>query len=479
MHFKLKDKNGNVISPLLGHSLLRKNSMARRGINLMSKKILLLNAILILLLLSACQPKDIEKEEEVTLKVVYYDQNTFNRDYGDLFSTKYPNIKIEVLPITYYSSPKNSGEDSIRQYMLANLPDIVLLRDIDLGTLSQKNELLNLSPLIKEDKYDIDNMLPSVIDLLKKSGEGEIFGLAPTFENTALYYNKDIFNKLGIDYPTDNMTWNDVLLLSQRFSENDSAYGFYKGKNSSLFNFVIKRIGYISGINFYNAKDKIITVNTESWRSIFRLIVDGYNKKSIFLETSQERKSFKFSDEAKIKYGTNLFIMGKAAMTTDSISLASDLENAKQSSKSIPAINWEVVTIPVDPSNPNETNSFHLDRIFAINAKSQKVKASWELIKFINSEELAKFKSKSSTELLTRYGNMKEMYGHDVEAFYKLKPSGNYYNSDNLPDEFYQEFMTFGNDEIFKVIQGTSRLEDALLTIERTGQVILNKYVNQ
>lgn len=453
--------------------------MERRDV--VFKKTWLLSVLLIpLLLLSACQSKEVEEEtsEEVTLKVVYYDQNRFNRDYGDLFSAKYPNITIEVLPITYYSNQQTNSADSIRQFMQVNEPDIVLLRDNDLGALSEKNELLNLSPLIDKDKYDIGSMLPSVIDLIKRAGEGEIYGLAPTFGNTALFYNKDLFDELSIDYPTDNMTWNDVLLLSQQFSGHDAAYGFFRGRNSDLFNFVTIRIGRNSGIEFYNARDKRITMNTESWKSIFSAVIDSYKKDSIFLGTSELQKSFKSSEEVNIKYGSNLFIMGKAAMTTDSISLVSDLETGKQYFKDIPSFNWGVVTTPVDPFNPNETNTFYLNNIFAINAKSDKVKAAWKFIKYANSEEVAKAKSKSSPELLTRFENMKELYGYDIEAFYKLKPIGNYYRSDYLPDEFYEEFMSLGNEEISKVIQGTNTLEDALITIEKTGQSIFNKYTN-
>jgi multiple sugar transport system substrate-binding protein len=68
------------------------------------------------------------------------------------------------------------------------------------------------------------------------------------------------------------------------------------------------------------------------------------------------------------------------------------------------------------------------------------------------------------------------MYGHDIEAFYKLKPNGQFYNSDGLPDAFHKEFNALGKDEIFKVIQGTSTLEDALIAIEENGQALLNKY---
>ncbi|MFC4305238.1 ABC transporter substrate-binding protein [Cohnella boryungensis] len=430
-----------------------------------------------ILLLSACQTNEKKVVENVTLKVVYYDQNMFNRDYGELFASRYPNIDVEVLPITYYSNSQNNGVDSISQYILTNQPDVVLLRDIDLIELSRKNELVNLSFLIKEEKYDLSTMLPSVIDLIKELGDGDIYGLAPTFENTALFYNKDIFDQAGVDYPVDNMTWKDVLLLSQRFNGNESAYGFYKGKNSSLFNFVIKRVGYLSGINFYNAKDKKITLNTPFWKSVFEQVIEGYRNKSLFLDTNQEIKSrYKFSEESDIAIGSNLFVKGKAAMTIDSIAFVSDIEKAQQALKNSTPMNWGVVTTPVDPLNPAETTAFHLSQLFAINAKSQNIEAAWELIKFINGEEWAKLKSKSSSVLLTRFENMKEMYGYNIEAFYKLKPNGRFYNSDGLPDAFYKEFNAFGNDEIFKVIQGTSTIEDALIAIEKNGQVILNKY---
>lgn len=440
-------------------------------------------AISMSLLLGACQSGKREIVENVTLKVVYYDQNTFHRDYGELFAAKHPGIEIEVLPITYYSNAPDGGTDStadnISEYMLSKGPDVVLLRDIDLQALAQNNELVNLSPLIQEDNYDLSSMLPSVIDLIKKRGDGDLYGLAPTFQNTALYYNKDIFDQARIGYPVDYMTWQDVLHLSQSFNGNESVYGFYKGKNASLFNFVTKRIGYLSGIHFYNAKEKKITLNTDFWRSVFEQVIQGYKNNSLFLETSQEIQTrYKLSEEADIIVGSNLFLQGKAAMTYDSISLASDIEKAQQASASNTPLNWGVVTMPVDPLNPDETTAFHLNQIFAINAKSQHVDAAWELIKFINGEELAKIKSKSSPALLTRIQNSKDMYGRDIEAFYKLKPNGRYYSSDDLPDAFYEQFNAFGNAKLEEVIEGASTLEDALIEIENKGQAILSQFVS-
>lgn len=436
----------------------------------MFRKILMGFILTSLVIISACKNNEVDNQEEVTLKVVYYDKNLFNQDYGNLFASRFPNIHIEVLPITYYSNSKNTDVDSIRKYIQDNEPDVVLLRDVDLKSLAQKGELVDLSPLIKKNKFDVDHLMPSVVELLKNPEDGDVYGLAPTFETSALYYNKDLFDRAGIDYPTDEMSWSDVLRLSQRFSGNDTAYGFYKGKNANLFNFVIMRIGYISGINYYNASTQKMTLNTDSWRSIFRSVIDAYKKNSIFLETSQEPKRFNFSDQAKIQYGSNLFIMGKAAMTLDTVDLVRDLESSKQK------LNWGVATVPVDPTNPSVTNAFHLDRIFAINGQSQHVDAAWKLIEFINSDEVAKFKSKSTSDLSTRDGVTKEMFGHDIEAFYKLKPTGNFYTANPLPNDFYNEFMSFGNDELTKVIGGESTLDEALDRINQEGQTLLDKY---
>ncbi|GIQ71163.1 hypothetical protein XYCOK13_39870 [Xylanibacillus composti] len=48
-------------------------------------------------------------------------------------------------------------------------------------------------------------------------GDGRLYGLAPFFQSHAIYYNIDLFDRYGIPYPNDKMTWKEILELASRF----------------------------------------------------------------------------------------------------------------------------------------------------------------------------------------------------------------------------------------------------------------------
>lgn len=59
-------------------------------------------------------------------------------------------------------------------------------------------------------------------------GKNQLYGLPIEISLTAMFYNKDIFDKLGKDYPTDNMTWDEVIDLARELTvERDGIQ--YKG----------------------------------------------------------------------------------------------------------------------------------------------------------------------------------------------------------------------------------------------------------
>lgn len=57
--------------------------------------------------------------------------------------------------------------------------------------------------------------------------------MAPSISTRALFYNKDLFDRYGVPYPTNAMTWDDVLALAKRFPTKGEGegriYGFGSG----------------------------------------------------------------------------------------------------------------------------------------------------------------------------------------------------------------------------------------------------------
>lgn len=71
-----------------------------------------------------------------------------------------------------------------------------------------------MKDLIKRHNIDLSRFEPSIISALEKMSGGGLYGLPLYNDRMALYYNKDIFDKFGVPYPKDGMTWDEVIELS-------------------------------------------------------------------------------------------------------------------------------------------------------------------------------------------------------------------------------------------------------------------------
>jgi multiple sugar transport system substrate-binding protein len=61
------------------------------------------------------------------------------------------------------------------------------------------------------------------------SYEGVQYGLPASFSNVVLFYNKDLFDAAGVDYPDDSWVWDDVLVAAEELTDPDAGvWGVYQ-----------------------------------------------------------------------------------------------------------------------------------------------------------------------------------------------------------------------------------------------------------
>lgn len=137
-------------------------------------------------------------------------------------------------------------------------------------------------------------------------------------------------------------------------------------------------------------------------------------------------------------------------------------------------INWDVVTLPVDPSQPDVAGSLSLDSVFSINASSESLPAAWAFLKYANGEQLAKTGSKSSPSLSSRTAFKKTEEGKNLDAFYALQANTQLLLQ-TLPEGFADSFAELASGQIKKAVEGAQTVDDALKAIQTGGQDLLTK----
>ncbi len=440
-------------------------------------------------LLGACGGGDLKegelgplgKDEQAKIRIMFGDSRYFSEEYGNLFAAQFPHIEVEIADMLTMYDP-NAGrtmEERLNRFLEEQRPDVLMLYGEQYETLAREGgKLLALDPLIKQDEFDTEGIHPAVLKLLREPGGGKLFGLSPEFSGSALYYNLDLFNKHGVEPPTDSMSWEEVFELAKRFpadgDEDSRIYGFDLGAGPGLSG-LIRTIGSSRDLGLLNSDGTEFNVDTDSWRIVFRSVLDAVNSGAVHVP-SREGQSLEFTTMEERDQG-DLFVAGRAAMTVKNSYEAQQMVQAKERRKQAEAANWGVVTAPVDPDNRNQSGYFRLGSVFAVSADSANPRAAWEFVKYINSDDFSRLKSKTVRgSLQSRAKYNPDLDGLSLEPFYKLEPKTNA-NSEQTkaPIGFLGTISELIETEVEAVLNDKKTAEEALKTIQERGAAELLK----
>ena len=213
--------------------------------------------------------------------------------------------------------------------------------------------LAPLDPLISEHNLDMSDFAPAIIEGLKALGNDQLYALTPTFSSTALVYNRAIFDKYGVGYPEDGMTWDEMFELAQRVTGGEG--------DEQTFGFSFQRFYYMDpirslsiyvaplGLSVLDESGERMTVNNESWANAWRKMAEWY-KSGVFPKEPDYSNR-----ELTGPFDYDAFLSGKLAMTLMDYMELDQLINANQNAGQIEGyeyIDWDVVTMPVHPEAP-------------------------------------------------------------------------------------------------------------------------------
>jgi multiple sugar transport system substrate-binding protein len=233
------------------------------------------------------------------------------------------------------------------------------------------------------------------------------------------------------------------------------------------------QIGYAQGLSYYDAENMKMTIHTSAWSKVFQLTIDALKTGAIFQNVGENGFTPGMSNEEVMKQDP--FFSGKTAMIISTNDYRSELKRAETYlGEQMPE--WDLVTVPIDLSNPDTGNAISIEDIATIRAQSPNLQAAWSFVSYINSDEFARVASKASIKgnMPTRTAYIKDEKGHHLEAFYALKPYPNIMQgSDKIPQSFYQSFEMIARQEITEVYEGRKTIDEALAILQQKGQALL------
>lgn len=160
-------------------------------------------------------------EEEVTITYANFNasggqEETLEAMY-EAFHEEYPNITVQIETIGF--------DDYFTQMQTrvagGTAPDCYELNIENFAAYANKGALV---PLDEIDTSGYNETALSAFNV-----DGTQYGVPGNFSNVVLIYNKDLFDQAGIDYPTDEWTWDDALAAAEAIRALDeNTYGIYQ-----------------------------------------------------------------------------------------------------------------------------------------------------------------------------------------------------------------------------------------------------------
>ena len=144
------------------------------------------------------------------------------------------------------------------------LPDLVILDGCSMASFIQLGLFGDISDAdINWDEY-IEGPLESTMM------DGKHYGIPFATNCTALYYNKDMFDEAGIDYPDENTTWDEFHEMAKALTK-DGVYGFGNAAtNTDEGTFQCLQWLYTAGGSYTDIEDGV-----DAYKLMQEMIEDG------------------------------------------------------------------------------------------------------------------------------------------------------------------------------------------------------------
>jgi multiple sugar transport system substrate-binding protein len=293
------------------------------------------------------------------------------------FNDSHDDIELELLTVPH--------EEHLAKFstMLAadTAPDLVMPIGIG-GVAEVYDEWMDIQPFIDADTYDMSDFYGPTIELHKYPGR--VIGLPVGVFPTAIFYNEDIFDAAGLDYPTHKFgdsawTYDKLVELAAELTLDENG----NNANSPDFDWESTvQWGWDglswNGLNEYPRKFggsplgmsedmKTAQMNAPAWVEAAQWMADNVWKRHIRATGEQ---SGAFYDVAGDPFGS-----GMVAMWECHSWMAYAFQDWTDS------LNWDMAAVP---AGPNGDISAEIDAdTFAIPKSSKHSKEAWEVAKWL------------------------------------------------------------------------------------------------
>jgi multiple sugar transport system substrate-binding protein len=376
-----------------------------------------------------------------------FSNEEFNQFFFQPLKAKYPHITVKM------------ATEKIENLVTSGqVPDILVGSNGDANTmLNLYNLQLDVSPLATKYKYDLTQLYPAYEKLTRTVSSGKLYGLPLYAGGAPVYYNKDLFNKFGVAYPTKGMTWDEVYALSQRMSRNDGGVQYYGFLPDTA---VLLHMNQRSLPMLDSTGLKAAFNTDERWKSYLQSFKRFYEFPGSSFKTASEANS-----------GNTLARFNK------DLTLAMFLSSNLRTPSSLEAVaNWDITPYPVFADAPN-VGPMPYAYFGFITSTSKHPDEAFQAISFFASEEFqlsmseqARIKPVVKSDKVSKAFATKSTFygGKNVSAIFALNPA-------ELATSMFTKYHNTARTGLLNAFNSYLTGSGDLNTLLRTAEETVNK----
>ncbi|MDF2723415.1 MAG: extracellular solute-binding protein family 1 [Paenibacillus sp.] len=361
-------------------------------------------AVLVAVMASACSgqksqtgtesPSSPKSENKTPVELVLYStaatsEEEVKQKFSGPIEKQFPHIKIKYI--------KKAEGTNINELIAAGQTIDIYYESVNFfNTVTTYQLGYDMTDLIKTHSIDLNAFEGSMIDYARAMSAKGIYGLPAWTENVILFYNKDLFDKFGVSYPKNGMTWDDLAELAKKMTRNDGGRQ-YMGFAASPSH-VLRANQF--GLTFLDPKTDKATINADPrWKQIF----DAY-----FVQPSNNtgfKDYMTNSLKSKLPYKDPF-------LKDQNLAMLAYLSQLDWAASGPAGMNWDIAALPTFKSSPNVGSSAY-PFYWGVTAQSKHKDDGMDVIKFLTSKEYQTMQARSGTMTTLKDDSIKKQLAQD------------------------------------------------------------------
>jgi ABC-type glycerol-3-phosphate transport system substrate-binding protein len=266
----------------------------------------------------------------------------------------------------------------------------------------------DMTEIIKKNNYDLSRFEPELLNTVKANNQTDfLVGFPYYVQFNALYYNKDIFDKFGVAYPKDGMTWTDALELARKVTRNEGGVQFRGLEPDSVF-----RPGSQRSLPLIDPKTYKSIADTDQWKMVLQLWKDIYS-------IPGNNKIQTFSS------GVNSFVKDQNIAMLAGLNNLGPLNDIKDK-----WTNWDFASYPVFPDKPGLGTQADM-HIMLMSPSSANKDAAFKVMTSVVSDEVQLDQARMGKGSVLKDKKFRDEFGKsldflkgkNIQAVFKTKPA--------------------------------------------------------